>query len=341
MKTGIVLFNLGGPSSLDSVRPFLRNLFSDPAIIRLPSFLRLPIAWAASKRRAPSTKAIYRALGGASPLLPNTKRQAALLETKMKERGYDAQSVIAMRYWHPFAEEALEALRSWGAERLLLLPLYPHYSTTTTQSSFQNWQEACRKANFHRPTERICCYPELEGFVTAHAQKLGAALREFADEPPRVLFSAHGLPERIVQSGDPYPRQIEASAKAIAAAARLSSLGVEWRVSYQSRVGPLKWIEPYTEEEIRKAGVDKKPLLILPISFVSDHSETLVELDQEYRDLALQSGVPHYVRVPVLGDDDVFMDALADAAQKSLEGENKQPFRSCGRVCGWGEKETG
>ncbi len=346
MKIGIVLFNLGGPDSLAAAEPFLRNLFSDPAIIRLPVFLRLPLARWAAKRRAPKTRAIYAKLGGQSPLLANTEEQAARLEEAIAEKGYDAKVVIAMRYWRPFAAEALNRLKDWGAERLLLLPLYPHYSTTTTASSFRDWDETCRAARLRKPTKRICCYPLLKGFLRAHQEILFGALKTFPkSETPRILFSAHGLPERIVKRGDPYPKQILQSAAAIADGMNLKSLGLEWRIAYQSRVGPIRWIKPYLDDEIRQAGKERRSLLIAPLSFVSDHSETLVELDRDCRDLAKTSGVPHYARASVLAAHPFFVEGLAAEAARVLEGGgggggggDAARLAPCGRLCGWREE---
>ncbi len=320
-RIAVVLFNLGGPDSPEAVAPFLFNLFNDPAIIGLPAPFRGWLARLISRRRAPEAAKIYARLGGASPLLPNTRAQAAALEAALRTRLPDShlRCFLAMRYWHPRADAAAAEIRAWGADRIILLPLYPQFSTTTTASSLKEWAVAARRAGLSAPVSAFCCYPRLPGLVAAVAALLEQRLAELPDDLRarcRVLFSAHGLPKKIVDRGDPYSWQVEQTAGAVAAL--LGSRMPDWRVSYQSRVGPLEWIRPYTEDEIRFAGAQRLPLLVVPIAFVSEHSETLVELDIEYRELALHSGVPVYLRVPVPGVAPAFIDGLADLAVSAL-----------------------
>jgi protoporphyrin/coproporphyrin ferrochelatase len=317
-KRGVVLFNLGGPDRLDSIEPFLFNLFFDPAVIRLPVALRWPIAKIIANRRRKTARGIFEKLGGGSPLLMNTHAQALALEARL---GVGHRVVVAMRYWHPFATAAAAELRAWGTEEVLLLPLYPQFSTTTTASSLANWQDMAARAGLQVPTKAICCYPEARGFIAAVAQHIRALLRDWrSPEPKRILFSAHGLPERIASGGDPYVWQVERTVAAIrcALAEELALPGLDSRLCFQSRVGPLKWIGPSIDEEIRRAGAEGTGLLIVPVAFVSEHSETLVELDVEFRHLAGEVGVPTYLRAPTVGTDENFIGALASLVKEAF-----------------------
>jgi ferrochelatase len=305
--------NLGGPDSLDSVRPFLYNLFSDRAIIRLPAPLRLPLALLIAARRAPTARRIYAQLGGGSPLLANTEAQAGALE---RELGADHRCFIAMRYWHPLTAAAVSAVKQWVPDEIVLLPLYPQFSTTTTESSFTAWEREAVRQHLDVPTRRVRSYPDASGFIAALAGLTHDALAATRADPhpPRLLFSAHGLPQRIVDSGDPYPREVAATAAALVRAlapAEIDPPHVDATVCYQSRVGPLAWIGPSVEEELHRAARDRVGVIIVPVSFVSEHSETLVELDREYRHLAERIGVPFYHRVPTVGADSRFIGALA------------------------------
>jgi ferrochelatase len=313
-KTAVVLFNLGGPDRLDSVRPFLFNLFSDAAIIALPLPLRWPLAKLIAARRAPIAREIYAHLGGGSPLLANTRAQAEALEQKLGRASH--RVFIAMRYWHPFAAETAAAVKSFAPERVVLLPLYPQFSATTTGSSLADWRRAAKAARFDAPARAICCYPTAPGFIEAVAARVRAALGSApGGAKPRVLFSAHGLPKRLVEAGDPYQWQVEKSVAAVVA--KLDIPGLDWRVCYQSRVGPLEWIGPATDREIESCGREKRAAIVVPIAFVSEHSETLVELDIEYRKLAEKSGVPRYTRVGTVGTDPIFIDALAGLVREA------------------------
>lgn len=314
MKTAVVLFNLGGPDSLDAVQPFLRNLFSDPAIISLPNPLRWLIAKLISSRRAKTAQAIYARIGGKSPLRELTDEQARSLEAKL---GADHRVFVAMRYWHPFADETAQAVKAYAPDKIVLLPLYPQYSGTTTGSSFKDWRRAAAAAGLTAPTVEVRDYPDHAGYVAALAAQLRVALTTAREKGPfRLLFSAHGLPKKVIDAGDPYQAQIERTAAAVVAALGGDAQGLDWQVCYQSRVGPLEWIGPATDDEIKRAGAEALGLIVLPIAFVSEHSETLVELDIEYRELADHQGVPFYIRVPALGTDAGFIGALADLARK-------------------------
>ena len=310
MKIAIILFNLGGPDSLEAVQPFLRNLFSDPAIISLPAWLRLPLARFIASRRTPKALGIYEKIGGGSPIVGQTEAQARALEEALG-REHEWRGYVCMRYWHPMTERVVESVRRFAPDRIVLLPLYPQYSTTTTASSFNAWKKA---ATFKVPTVEIESYHTEPGFIRASIELVKQGLADAGDGSVRVLFSAHGLPEKVIRKGDPYQRQIEETASAIAE--HLD--GADWSVCYQSRVGPLKWIGPSTESEIRRAAADKKNIVLYPLSFVSEHSETLVELDIDYRHLAEQAGVAKYVRVPAVGTHPQFIHGLANLVRAAL-----------------------
>jgi protoporphyrin/coproporphyrin ferrochelatase len=317
-KVAIVLFNLGGPDRREAVEPFLFNLFNDPAIIAAPGPLRWLLAKFISKRRAPIAREIYGHIGGGSPLRENTELQARALEARLSDLG-EVRCFIAMRYWHPFTVEAVAAVKAFAPDRIVLLPLYPQYSTTTTSSSLAVWRRSARANGLATPQYAICCYPRNGGFVRAVAKHVMEGLaKASAAGRPRVLFSAHGLPKRIVAAGDPYAWQVEQSCAAI-----VESLGqrdLDWVVCYQSRVGPLEWIGPATDKEIERAGQNRVPVVVVPIAFVSEHSETLVELDIEYAALAMRAGVPAYVRVPTVSVADAFIGGLADMVRERIAG---------------------
>ncbi len=316
MSIAVVLFNLGGPDRPDSVEPFLRNLFSDPAIIGLPGLLRLPLARLISKRRGPAAREIYAKMGGGSPILGNTEAQAKALAGRLKASGLDVNVFIAMRYWRPFAAETARAVAAMRPDKVVLLPLYPQYSTTTTASSLNDWHIAARAAGIVCETRAVCCYPVEKGFIAAVAEAIREKLAAWQGKTPRILFSAHGLPKKVIRRGDPYQWQVERTAASVAAA--LGMAAADSVICYQSRVGPLEWIGPSTEDEVRRAGRDRVPVMVVPIAFVSEHSETLVELDIEYRHVAEQAGVPAYVRVPTVDAHDAFIDGLARLVQDSL-----------------------
>jgi ferrochelatase len=314
-RTAIVLFNLGGPDSLEAVRPFLFNLFNDPAIIRVPALLRSMLAAWIARRRAPVAREIYAKIGNRSPILPNTEAQARALELLL---GGEAKVFIAMRYWHPMTAEAVKAVKQYAPTHVILLPLYPQFSTTTTASSYKLWCEEAARQGLTAPTRLICCFPIEPGFIEASAALIGEGLRnaEASGARPLVVLSAHGLPKNVVDDGDPYVAHVEASAAAIVA--RLGLKPGDWVISYQSRVGPLEWVKPATDQVILQASRDKRALVVFPIAFVSEHSETLVELDIEYRHLADANGAAAYVRVPAVGTHPAFIAGLADLVKGAL-----------------------
>ena len=347
-KTAVVLFNLGGPDRLGAVRPFLFNLFNDPAIIGAPGPLRWLLAQWISRRRTPLARKIYEELGGGSPLLANTEAQANALESALNGGGSDDQVrvFIAMRYWHPMSDEAARAVEAYGPDQVVLLPLYPQFSTTTTGSSLTDWAQAAATAGLGAPARSLCCYPTQAGFVAEVARLLRSALAEAgagaeaqAEGAPRVLFSAHGLPKKFIDRGDPYQWQVEQTAAAVAEAVVGERAGaaavpsLDWRICYQSRVGPLEWIGPSTDTEIARAGAEGRPVVVVPIAFVSEHSETLVELDIEYRRLAEEKGVPRYTRVATVDASAGFIAGLTELVRAALAGERALCSQDGARLC--------
>lgn len=318
-KTAVVLMNLGGPLAKEDIAPFLFNFFRDPNIIGVPSPLRWAIAkWISVSRSRGAALTAYGRLGYKSPLLENTKAQAEALG---RELGEGFRVFVSMRYWHPLSSKTAADIEAWGADRVVLLPLYPQYSTTTTKSSFEDFAAAF---GAKREVRKICCYPLLPGFVKASAERILSALAE-APSRTRVLFSAHGLPEKIIRGGDPYQEQCEKTAAAIAKEAGLS----DWQICYQSRLGPLKWIGPSLNDALARAAADKREgVVVYPHSFVSEHVETLVEIDIECREKAHELGISWFAKAETAGVHPAFIKGLAELALSALSGQE------CGRTCG-------
>ena len=313
-RIAVVLFNLGGPLGQADVKGFLYNLFADPYIIGLPWGLRQGVAALISSRREKMAQKNYAYMGGGSPILKETQAQAFALETAVNGQiaGADVRVFVGMRYWHPFIDETVAQVTAWAPDDIVLLPLYPQFSSTTTLSSFDAFAKTYKGPA--RVTE-VCCYSDNAHFVAAHAESVASRLRALKNPGDyRLLFSAHGLPESIINKGDPYREQVETSVAAIMA--RVGDH--DHVVCYQSRVGPMKWIGPSTDETIKQAGRDGKSVILVPIAFVSEHIETLVELDIEYAHLAREHGVVDYVRVPALGTDAGFIAALSDEVVKAV-----------------------
>ena len=309
MKKAIILFNLGGPDKLENVEPFLFNLFNDPAILNLPTILRYPLAKLISNRRAPTAKKIYKELGGSSPILKLTIDQSNALEKKLNLNGNkdEYKCFIVMRCWYPRAEKVIDDVRLYEPEEIILLPLYPQYSAATSGSSIKEWKEVCKKKNYKIKTSTICCYPADPLFIKSHVIEIKKKIENL--ENYKLIFSAHGLPEKNIKKGDPYQWQVEQSVSNIVKKLNLNKL--DWILSYQSRVGPLKWIGPSTDDVIIDNSKLGKKIVLVPIAFVSEHSETLVELDIEYKELADKNGCKDYIRVPALGTNSDFIGSLA------------------------------
>ena len=317
MKKAIILFNLGGPDKLENVEPFLFNLFNDPAILNLPTFLRYPLAKLISNRRAPVAKKIYAELGGSSPILKLTKEQSDALETKLNQTEMDNEykCFIVMRCWNPRANDVIKDVQLFNPEEVILMPLYPQYSAATSGSSIKEWKDVCKKNNYKVKTSTICCYPTDQNFINAHTKEIIKKIKDLKNF--KLIFSAHGLPEKNIKKGDPYQWQVEQSVKKIVES--LSDKNLDWILSYQSRVGPLKWIGPSTENIIIENSKIGKHIVLVPIAFVSEHSETLVELDIEYKQLADANGCKNYTRIPALGISEDFIKAMSELIIKKDE----------------------
>ncbi|XP_054797062.1 ferrochelatase-2, chloroplastic-like [Prosopis cineraria] len=325
-KVGVLLLNLGGPETLNDVQPFLFNLFADPDIIRLPRlfrFLQQPLAKLISVLRAPKSKEGYAAIGGGSPLRKITDKQAHALKMALEVKGLSANVYVGMRYWHPFTEEAVQQIKRDGITKLVVLPLYPQFSISTTGSSIRVLQQALREDKYlsSLPVSIINSWYQREGYIKSMADLIEEELQTFA-EPKEVMvfFSAHGVPVSYVEdAGDPYRDQMEECIFLIMQELKARGINNEHTLAYQSRVGPVQWLKPYTDEvlvELGQKGV--RSLLAVPVSFVSEHIETLEEIDMEYKHLALESGIKNWGRVPALGTNSSFIIDLADAVIEAL-----------------------
>jgi len=326
MKKAIILFNLGGPDKIENVEPFLFNLFNDPAILNLPTLLRYPLAKLISNRRAPVAKKIYAELGGSSPILKLTKEQSSALEIKLNQTQTEDEykCFIIMRCWNPRAKDVIKDVQIYGPDEVVLMPLYPQYSAATSGSSIGEWKDVCKKNNYHVKTSTICCYPTDQNFINAHTKEIIKKIKDLKNF--KLIFSAHGLPEKNIKKGDPYQWQVEQSVKKIVES--LNDENLDWILSYQSRVGPLKWIGPSTEDIIIENSKIGKHIVLVPIAFVSEHSETLVELDIEYKEIADANGCKNYTRVPALGINEDFIKAMSELIIKKNEykiNENLYP----------------
>ncbi len=323
-KLGVLLLNLGGPEQLEDVRPFLFNLFSDPEIIRLPfPWLQRPLAWLISSSRAAKSQENYRQIGGGSPLRRITDEQAQALRQKLQEKGKDAAIYVGMRYWHPFTEEAIARIKRDGIQRLVIIPLYPQYSISTSGSSFRLlerlWNEDPSMQTIDYTV--VPSWYKRPGYLRAMAELIAQELDQFAEpDQVHVFFSAHGVPvSYVTEAGDPYQQEIEDCTRLIM---RSLNRPNAYTLAYQSRVGPVEWLRPYTEDALQAlAAKGVKNLVVVPISFVSEHIETLQEIDMEYRELAEEAGIEHFQRVPALNTHSGFIEDLAEMVLEA----NDQP----------------
>jgi ferrochelatase len=317
MTTAVVLLNLGGPDSLDAVEPFLRNLFEDPDVLPLGplGFLRRPLAKVIARSRARTTRVYYDEIGGKSPLRELTERQRAALERSLGGR---ARVYVAMRYWHPFTDEAVETLRQDGADRIVALTLYPQYSFATTRSSLDELHRVLQKKGVTAAVDAVDRFfddPAYLDVVAAHVREGLAGFGEDAASRVPVLFSAHGLPTKLIDEGDPYLGEIRATMKGVLE--RLPP--VESLLAFQSKVGPMKWLEPRTDDvlaDLARAG--RRECLVVPISFVSDHIETIHEVGVRFRRIVEPLGMTDLRLVPALNDDPAFIEALASLVRPKL-----------------------
>jgi ferrochelatase len=331
-RIGVLLLNLGGPETLDDVRPFLFNLFADPDIIRLPfRFMQKPLAWLISTQRHKKSSGYYAQIGGGSPLRKITDEQAQALESELNQRGLEARVYVAMRYWHPFTEEALEQIERDRITHLVALPLYPQFSISTTGSSLNRMNEIIRESG-SKPlrTSVICSWQTDANYIQALARMIKEELARLADQEPQnttIVFSAHSVPVRYIEEGDPYLEYTRQTVKLV-----MEQIGSArpHTLSFQSKVGPVKWLRPSTEEAIRKlAGEGVSQMLLVPISFVSEHIETLYELDILYKNVADEVGIKEYARVPALNCRADFIAALADLVQRELSAEVQDAKNLC------------
>lgn len=317
MKIAIVLFNLGGPDNLQNVKPFLFNLFNDKNIIALPKPVGFIIAKLISWRREKTAREIYGHIGGKSPIVEQTEKQAEALKNELHKQGIEADIYISMRYWHPRAEEVINKIAEKNYQKVLLLPLYPQFSTTTTLSSVEEFISIFKQKNLKSDIKICGCYPTNKDFIKAHTELMLSKLEGIEDKSSiEIFFSAHGLPQKIIDKGDPYQYQVEQTKEEIVKLANISNLS--YKITYQSRVGPVKWLEPNTEDEVIRAAKEGKNIVILPIAFVSEHSETLYELDYEYKKLALENGAKGFFRIKALQDNENFIKSLAYIAKDML-----------------------
>jgi ferrochelatase len=337
MRKAVILFNLGGPDSLEAVEPFLFNLFNDQAIISLPTILRYPLAKFISKRRTPVAKAIYAEMGGKSPILEETLAQADAIEKNLQNEEDDYKCFIVMRCWNPRASETIKKVKEFNPGQIILLPLYPQYSNATSGSSINEWINFCKKENLVADTRIICCYPTEKNFILSYANLIKEKIDLKKLKETTLIFSAHGLPENKIKQGDPYQWQIEQSVKELIK--KLSIENLNYILSYQSRVGPLKWIGPSTENVIKEEAKKNKILIVVPVAFVSEHSETLVELDIEYKKLAVENGSKEYIRVPAVTTNQDFINSLKSSILKASSGEKftssikcLDKFKKCPRL---------
>ncbi len=360
-KIAVVLLNLGGPDHLDSVKPFLFNLFNDKAIIPLPRFPRYLLAKLISTFRNKKARGIYARMGGASPLLTNTIDQANALEAHLKNKSINAKVFVCMRYWHPLSPHVVKEVADFSPDRIILLPLYPQFSTTTTESSVMDWKKSWRDGSFKQDslkqieTKVVGCYPieaqlidafddlaapVIQAAMHAVSQVASLAVSPAVSTPeaqaarPFVLFSAHGLPQSVIDKGDPYQYQVEQTAERLKTKL-IHQLGdiFDSVVCYQSKVGPKKWIEPATDAVVEKAAKQKRAIVVIPVAFVSDHSETVVELDQDYHNLALEHGATYYGRVPSLACHPLFIDLLSKKVEGALNNADVNVVCKEGMIC--------
>ena len=314
-KRAVLFLQLGGPENLDEVPGFLYRLFSDPDVIRVkPAILRKAIAGAIALARKRSSRRLYRAIGGGSPIRRLTEVQAAGVEKRLRDRGQDVIVRVGMNCSRPFVEDVVRELAQSGVRRFLSVPLYPQYSLTTTKGALERARQAVERYAPDADLEELCSWPAHPGFAEAHAELIREGIASFQDPRPEevhVLFSAHSIPRKLVTNeGDPYPNEVEESIRAILA--RLPG-PPPWTLAYQSKLGPVEWLGPATLDEIRRLGRDgRRQVLAVPIAFVTDHVETLYEIDQLFGEAARDAGIAHFRRTPGLNDRPTFLKALED-----------------------------
>jgi ferrochelatase len=322
----VVLFQLGGPDSLEAIEPFLYNLFCDPDIIDFPfaRVARRPLARMIATRRARHVARHYAEIGGKSPLLEHTRRQAEALE-RVLQAECDARVAVAMRYWHPLTEEAVRAMEQHAPEQLVLLPLYPQYSRTTTGSSFHEWERQFHPNGWNPRVHFIREFYRDGAYLDAVVQAIDRSLREFpAPAEVDMVFSAHSVPVSVIEGGDPYQQQIEETTELVW---QRGAWPARRHLCYQSKVGASKWLRPAMHETIRRIAAEGgRQVLVVPVSFVSDHVETLHEIDREHREQARGLGIAEFRMMPGLNDSPAFVNALAGLVRAAV-GSRAMPNR--------------
>lgn len=344
-KTAVILFNLGGPDKPESVKPFLFNLFNDKAIISLPQPFRFLLAKLISSKREKTAQEIYANLGGKSPLLDLTIGQSDALEKELSFIG-NFKVFTCMRYWKPFSTDIISKVASYEPDQIIALPLYPQFSSATSDSSIQDFLKVLKKhkSSFkdNLKTKVVCCYPIEKDFILSHSNLIKKSLSKhycgnISDF--RFLFSAHGLPQKVIDKGDPYVFQVQqtmtAVTKHLAQSLNIAEDELDAQICFQSKVGPLKWTSPSLDQELKRVALDNKIPVIIPIAFVSEHSETLVELDIEYKEKADELGIKEYVRVPALNSDGHFIKALVDICKAVDKNKEHEVFAGgcADRIC--------
>jgi len=320
-KIAIVLLQLGGPDSLEAVEPFLFNLFMDPDIIDFPlAFLaRKPLAKLISSRRSPRVQTNYEMIGGKSPILDLTQLQATALHARLAQQGIHSKVFIAMRYWHPMTDEIVREIKTGGFDQVILLPLYPQFSQATTGSSINEWHRQAKKLNLNIPTRFVCCYPRHPALLEAFVENINKSLTRFSDVSPAkidLVFSAHGIPVSYIQKGDPYQLHIEETVRQVVECGKWKS---PHTLCFQSKVGPMQWLQPSLLETVdRLASEGRKHVLIIPIAFVTDHIETLHEINIDVRNHAMARGVQQFELMPAINDHPKFIECLADLTTQQL-----------------------
>lgn len=326
-RVGVLLLNLGGPEQLEDVRPFLFNLFSDPEIIRLPfPWLQKPLAWLIATRRAKQSQENYRQIGGGSPLRRITDEQAVAMQKQLAENGREVNIYVGMRYWHPFTEEAIAHIKRDRIEKLVILPLYPQFSISTSGSSFRLLENLLQQDPQLQAIDHtvIPSWYDHPGYLAAMADLIAKELDQLPEpDQAHIFFSAHGVPVSYVQeAGDPYQQEIEACTALIMKTLNRPN---PHTLAYQSRVGPVEWLQPYTDDAIKQLAAEGvKDLVVVPISFVSEHIETLEEIDIEYREVAEHAGIENFRRVPALNTHPMFIADLATMVEEALEAPSLQ-----------------
>ncbi|MBU7582667.1 MAG: ferrochelatase [Nostoc sp. TH1S01] len=324
-RVGVLLLNLGGPDKLEDVGPFLFNLFSDPEIIRLPfRWLQRPLAWFIASRRTKTSQENYKQIGGGSPLRRITEAQGEALREQLSDLGKEANIYVGMRYWHPYTEEAIAQLTQDEIDKLVILPLYPQFSISTSGSSFRLleklWQEDPKLQSLEYTV--IPSWYKQRNYLKAMAELIAQEIDQFPNpNDVHIFFSAHGVPKSYVEeAGDPYQQEIEECTYLIMQTLNRPNAHT---LAYQSRVGPVEWLQPYTEDALKELGAQGvQDIVVVPISFVSEHIETLQEIDIEYREIAEEAGIHNFRRAPAPNTHPVFIRALADLVIEALEQPN-------------------